>query len=263
MSEHVTPTFTFLGMVFDISNIIMILISSLVVFLLLFFASRNMTNKTPGGMQNFLEYVVDFIRGIGGQMMDKKTMERFVTLGVTLFLYIFIANQIGLVINVVTVHGQENASIGLSDVAITEALNAGGDGAHVSWWKSPTAAVSVPFAMAILVLFYSHWLGMRGNLGSYLKSYVRPTWLFLPLNIIEEASKFLSFPLRLYGNIFAGEVLLWMLLPAILMGGVAMVFSLPLIAWIGYSIFVGSIQAFIFTMLTMVYISHRLPDQSH
>ncbi len=254
------PTFTFLGLVFDLSNIIMILISSLIVFLILFFATRNLTNKTPRGMQNFMEYVIEFIRGIGGQMMDKKTAERFVTLGVVLFLYIFVANQLGLVFNVVTVHEHENAAIGVTESLLAEA---GGEGVEVSWWKSPTAAVSVPFALAIMVLLYANWLGIRGSFGGYLKSYVRPSWAMLPLNIIEEGSKFLSLPLRLFGNIFAGEVLIWMLVPAILGGGVAISFSLPLIAWSGYSIFVGTIQAFIFTMLTMVYISHRVPGQSH
>jgi F-type H+-transporting ATPase subunit a len=109
-----------------------------------------------------------------------------------------------------------------------------------------------------MVLFYSHWLGMRGGVGKYLKSFASPHWALLPLNIVEELAKFLSFPLRLYGNIFAGEVLIWVLLPAILVGGVSSVLSVPLVVWLGYSIFVGAIQAYIFTILTMVYISHRL-----
>jgi F-type H+-transporting ATPase subunit a len=236
MEEHLAPTFTQFGLVFDISTILMMLVSCLLVFLLVFFAARNMTSRTPRGMQNFLEWVIQFIRGIAGQSMDNKTAERFVTLGLTLFIYIFIANQQGLVLNFV-----------------------GGGGDHpYSWWKSPTAAVSVPFALAVMVLFYSHWLGMRSGVGKYLKSFASPHWALLPLNIIEELAKFLSFPLRLYGNIFAGEVLIWVLLPAILVGGVSSVLSVPLVVWLGYSIFVGAIQAYIFTILTMVYISHRL-----
>ncbi|MCC2683672.1 MAG: atpB [Paenibacillaceae bacterium] len=236
MEEHLAPTYTAFGLVFDLSNIIMMLVSCVLVLLIILFATRNMTARTPRGMQNFLEWVIGFVRGIAGQSMDSKTAERFVTLGLTLFLYVFIANQQGLVFNIVT----------------------GSGGESYSWWKSPTATVSVPFALAIMVLLYTHWLGLRGGAGSYFKSYVTPHWALLPLNIIEELSKFLSFPLRLFGNIFAGEVLIWVLLPAILAGGASTVMSIPLVAWLGYSIFVGAIQAFIFTMLTMVYISHRL-----
>jgi F-type H+-transporting ATPase subunit a len=193
-------------------------------------------------MQNFMEWVIEFVRGIARQSMDNKTAERFIALGLTLFLYVFIANQLGLIFNVVTLQGHAAESY--------------------SWWKSPTATVSVPFALAIMVLFYTHWLGLKNGAGSYFKSYVTPHWALLPLNIIEELSKFLSFPLRLFGNIFAGEVLIWVLLPVIMTGGIMSVMSLPLIVWLGYSIFVGSIQAFIFTMLTMVYISHRVHSHS-
>lgn len=263
MEEHLSPSFTAFGMVFDISTIIMILVSCLVVFLIIFFSSRNMTSQTPKGMQNFLEWVIEFVRGIAGQSMDKKTAERFVTLGLTLFLYIFISNQLGLALNVVTVHEEPNAAIGVTQHTIEEAHKTGMEGVAVSWWKSPTATVSIPFALAIIVLLYSHWLGLRGGVGSYLKSYVTPHWALLPLNIVEELSKFLSFPLRLFGNIFAGEVLIWVLLPAIVAGGIAAVMTLPLVVWLGYSIFVGAIQAFIFTMLTMVYISHRVHSHDH
>ena len=65
--------------------------------------------------------------------------------------------------------------------------------------------------------------------------------------------------LRLYGNIFAGELLLGLLanLGSSGVGG-ALGAIVPMLAWQGFSIFVGSIQAFIFTMLTMVYMSHKV-----
>jgi F-type H+-transporting ATPase subunit a len=236
-------------MVFDIPTCIMTIVAGVLTFLIVFLATRKLSSGTPKGMQNFFEWVIDFVRGIARQSMDDKTAERFVTLGVGLFLYLFIANQLGLVLNVITVHTHAVPSIGITE------------GAKVAWWKSPTATVSIPFAMAILVLLYTHWLGLRRGVGKYLKSYVEPHWALLPLNLIEELSKFLSFPLRLYGNIFAGEVLVGILLPTILSGIAYYVLALPLFIWIGYSLFVGSIQAFIFTMLSMVYISHRLHSQ--
>ncbi len=244
-------------MVFDVTTILMTIVSSLIVFLIIFFATRKMTSKTPKGMQNFLEWVIDFVRGIARQTMDNATAEKYIALGLTLFLYIFIANQLGLVTNFVTVHSEPNAAIGITSEAIHEAEAAGEHGATVTWWKSPTASVSIPFALAIMVLLYTHYLGMRNGFGAYLKSYFQPHWAMFPLNLIEELAKFLSFPLRLFGNIFAGEVLIWVLIPVIMSGVASYIMTLPLILWIGYSIFVGAIQAFIFTILTMVYISHR------
>ncbi|MEB3102521.1 F0F1 ATP synthase subunit A [Ferviditalea candida] len=258
MEEHLSPSFTAFGLVFDVSTILMTLVASVIVFLIIFFATRNLTSRTPKGMQNFLEWVIEFVRGIAKQSMDAGTAERFVTLGLTLFLYVFIANQLGLLFNVVTVQTAPNESIGVTAELLQHAKSAGQEGVSVSWWKSPTATVSIPFALAIMVLLYTHWLGLRQGAGKYVKSYFQPHWALLPLNIIEELSKFLSFPLRLFGNIFAGEVLIWVLVPSIQAGGISYILSLPLIAWLGYSIFVGSIQAFIFTMLTMVYIAHRV-----
>jgi F-type H+-transporting ATPase subunit a len=67
--------------------------------------------------------------------------------------------------------------------------------------------------------------------------------------------------LRLYGNIYAGELLLTLLAGLGTSGVVgAATAALPMLAWEGFSIFVGSIQAFIFTMLTMVYLSHKVSD---
>jgi F-type H+-transporting ATPase subunit a len=258
--EHFSPYFVWMGMVFDIPTIIMTLVTSLIVFLIILAATRKLTAKAPKGMQNFLEWVIDFIRGIGQQSMDAKTAEKFVALGLTLFLYIFIGNQLGLIMNFSTFHETPIPAIGLTEEVIKEFSHGEHAGVSALWWKSPTAAVSVPLTLALIVVIYSNWLGFKHD---RLKSYLHPHPGLLPLNIIEEGSKLLSFPLRLFGNIFAGEVLISLLLGAILAGGISILATLPLIVWLGYSFFVGSVQAFIFTTLTMVYISHRLHDEAH
>ena len=68
--------------------------------------------------------------------------------------------------------------------------------------------------------------------------------------------------LRLYGNIYAGEVLLGLLAGTLAFSGLAGFIGaiVPTLVWQGYSIFVGSIQAFIFVTLTMVYLSHKVSD---
>lgn len=81
----------------------------------------------------------------------------------------------------------------------------------------------------------------------------------LPLKIIEEFANTLTLGLRLYGNIYAGEILLT-LIAGIAGTSILGFFGglIPGLAWIGFSIFIGFIQAFIFTMLTMVYLSHKV-----
>ena len=82
------------------------------------------------------------------------------------------------------------------------------------------------------------------------------------INVFEEFTSTLTLGLRLYGNIFAGELLLG-LLAGLFVGHPAWgwIISLPgLIVWQAFSIFVGTIQAYIFVMLSMVYMSHKVAD---
>ena len=80
----------------------------------------------------------------------------------------------------------------------------------------------------------------------------------LPFKIIEEFTNTMTLGFRLYGNIFAGEVLLSLLAS---MASMTLVGSIiPMIMWQGFSLFVGAIQAFIFTTLSMVYMSHKVVD---
>lgn len=268
---HHTLRFEVFGMVFDIPTLIMIVVTSLVVVLLLVGLTRNLTVGVPKGTQNLMEWIVDFISGISGNFMERKLATKFVTLGLTLFLYIFIGNQLGLLFNVNTVH-ENKAGKQVSErvidmltlsgtteatekkrIAVEEELASTDEHHHgiiVSWWKSPTAAPSVTFALALLVLLYSHILGIRKSPGGWFKG----TFLN-PIHILEDfIIKPLTLPLRLFGNIFAGEVLIAFLLGAGLFG------SVPLFLWLGYSVFVGSVQAFIFVTLTMVYISQKVSE---
>ncbi|MBO8172013.1 MAG: F0F1 ATP synthase subunit A [Bacillaceae bacterium] len=249
--EHVVPTVKIFGLYIDLAVVISSVVASLLVFLIIWLATRNMTEGVPRGMQNFLEWLIDFVRGIIGQFMDMKTGSKYVTLAFTLFLYIFISNQLGLLFNVTTAHHEPVEAIGVTE----EVLEHHHGEAHVAWWKSPTATPSVTFALAIAVLLYSHYAGIRKSPSEYFKHYFQPNPLMFPMHLIEEASKFMTLPLRLFGNIFAGEVLI-----VFLLGGTFLVTGIPLVIWLGYSVFVGAIQAFIFTTLTMVYISQKVVD---
>lgn len=219
-----------MGLTFNLSNVLMITIASLVVFILAVISTRKLAMK-PTGMQNFMEWIMDFVKGIINSNMDWRTGGQFQLLGMTLLMYIFVSNMLGL------------------PFAISY------DG--VLWWKSPTADPVITLTLAVMVLGLTHYyaIKMKGAKG-YFKAYKNP------MTFVEEFTNSLTLGLRLYGNIYAGEVLLSLLAGSLAMSG-ALGFVgaiVPTLVWQGYSIFVGSIQAFIFVTLTMVYLSHKVSD---
>ncbi|WP_075983186.1 F0F1 ATP synthase subunit A [Bacillus massilinigeriensis] len=235
--NHEAPLYEFMGLTFNLANVLMITVASVIVFIIAVISTRKLALK-PTGMQNFLEWIMDFVKNnIIKSTMDWRDGGRFHVLGVTLIMYIFVSNMLGLPFAVVV------------------------DG--TLWWKSPTADPVVTLTLAVMVVGLSHYYGvkLRGP-KEYGKGFFSPMKFLFPLKIIEEFANTLTLGLRLYGNIYAGELLL-----SLLAGGLAKVSVIGLIAaipltmvWQGFSLFVGTIQAFIFTMLTMVYLSHKVSD---
>lgn len=241
MLGHGAPIVEFLGLHFNLANILMITITSIIVFIIAVVSTRTLAMK-PTGMQNFMEWVVDFVRNIISSTMDWKTGGRFLTLGLTLIMYIFVANMLGLPFSVIV--------------------------GHDLWWKSPTADPTITLTLAVMVVALTHYYGIKlKGVSEYGRDFLRPLPFLFPLKIIEEFANTLTLGLRLYGNIFAGEILLG-LLAGLATNGYAqsvasgiigtIVAAVPMLAWQGFSIFVGAIQAFIFTMLTMVYMAHKV-----
>jgi F-type H+-transporting ATPase subunit a len=110
--------------------------------------------------------------------------------------------------------------------------------------------------LAGMIFVLVHFLGITRNTKGYFKHYLKPFAVFLPINLIEQFSKLLTHGMRLFGNIFAGEVLIAQLVKLGSTGIIGGIASIPLLmVWQGFSIFVGSIQAFVFVMLTFLYIS--------
>jgi F-type H+-transporting ATPase subunit a len=239
--EHGQPLYEVFGLYFNASSILMSFISALIVFVVCILATRTLALR-PKGLQLFLEWIFDLVKNMIGSTMDWKTGGRFLTLGVTLIMYIFVANMLGLPFSVSVDHNL--------------------------WWKSPTADPVITLTMAAMIVILSHYYGVK-LLGpkEYSKGFLKPLPFLLPLKIIEEFANTLTLGLRLYGNIFAGEILLGMLAVLGATGfeasfgtGILQSFfaSIPMLIWQGFSIFVGAIQAFIFTMLTMVYMAHKV-----
>ncbi|MDQ0428318.1 MULTISPECIES: F0F1 ATP synthase subunit A [Caryophanaceae] len=233
--DHGAPMLEVFGIWFNLSNVMMLLVAALIVFLIAFIATRNLQLK-PTGMQNFMEWIMDFVKGIINSNMDWRDGGRFHVLGITLIMFIFVSNMLGLPFAIVV-----NGDL---------------------WWKSPTADPTVAMTLAAMVLILSHYYGVKlKGLKGYSAGYIKPMPFLFPLKVIEEFANTLTLGLRLYGNIYAGEILLTLLAglaSASIFGFAAGI--LPMMLWQGFSIFIGAIQAFIFVMLTMVYLSHKVAD---
>ncbi|ANE46661.1 ATP synthase F0 subunit A [Paenibacillus swuensis] len=252
----------------DLSVAITLLVTCAIVFIIARLATRNLSVTNPSRMQNFLEWAVDFVRGIVSSTMDMKKGKVFVSLGLTLIMFIFVANMLGLPLTFVTAHDHQAKFLGMEiSPEVFEKYEAeshgaegeeGGHGHHgpeFAWWKSPTADASVAMGLSLIVFLLVHYLGMTRNTKSYFKHYLEPFPVFLPIHLVEKVANLLTLGMRLFGNLFAGEVLI-----ATLLG--AGIYGIPaLVVWQGFSVFVGSIQAFVFVMLTMVYLAQSL--ESH
>ena len=124
-------------------------------------------------------------------------------------------------------------------------------GVLIPFLRSANTDVNTTLAVALVAMFFVHFWAIRSigfftHAGKYFNVRQGPIWFFVGiLEMISEVARLISFTFRLFGNIFAGEVLL-----------VAMAFLLPLIGiipFLGLELFVGLIQAFIFSMLTLVF----------
>ncbi|MCI3921411.1 F0F1 ATP synthase subunit A [Paenibacillus sp. TRM 82003] len=253
--QHLAPIieFSLFGYPFrlDLSALLMIVVTSAIVFVLCRLAVRNLSVTNPGKLQNFMEWVVDFVRNIVGGVMEESRGRRFVSLGLTLILFIFVANLLGLPFSVIIDYHHATSIFGFDITSISHYLQTH-EAAHVLWWKSPTADASITLGLAFMVVIMAQILGMVHSPKHYFKHFFEPNFAFLPINLMKLVSKPLTLGLRLFGNIYAGEVLITVLLGA-------GIFGIPgLIVWQGFSLFVGGLQAFIFTMLSMVYISQEL-----
>lgn len=242
---HLFPIVEMMGIKFDLSAIIAIVVTMIVILVLARLAVRNLSVENPGKMQNFMEWVIEFVHSTIASAMPLEKVKKFVSLGMTLILFIFVANVLGLPFQIVTEAHHAIPALGITD----EVLAAHDGHAHLAWWKSPTADISVTAGLAIVVFFIIHFLGVKWNAKHYFQHYFKPYPIFFPLNLIETIAKPVTLALRLYANIYAGEILI----STILMLGI---WGTPfMVVWQGFSIFIGGIQAFLFVILTMVYIS--------
>lgn len=197
----------------------------------------------PRGVQNFFEMVIEFLYSTANSVLDdEKATRKYFPFIATLFIFIITNNWLGLLPGVGT--------IGIHEVKE-------GHQVLVPLFRAGTADLNTTLALAILTMITVQVVGVAA-LGTfkYAKKFFNfkgPIDFFVGiLELMSEFSKIISFSFRLFGNIFAGEVLLTVI-----------AFLLPLIAPLPFfllEIFVGFIQALVFTMLALVFIKGAITE---
>ena len=120
--------------------------------------------------------------------------------------------------------------------------------------RPPTADLATSAALALMSFFMIHAVGLYKRRGKYFKDLLDPLPLFLPLNIISEVSKPISLAFRLFGNMLCGVIIMGLIYGMLPM---ALRILIPDILHVYFDIFVGALQAFIFTVLSMTFIAQK------
>ena len=228
------------------------MIGALLASLLLLVAAwyfRRRADLVPGRLQGLLELPIEFLAGLVSATTSR--WRSYAALIFALFLMILVANWIGLLPGVGTIgllHHEE------------------GHTTLVPFVRPASADLNFTLGLAIIsVLMFIFW-GIRANgLRGYLAELAGNPWYLRPLlfsiNVISELSRLISLSMRLFGNIFAGEILITTMLALT----TAAVFVLPLAffvpaAFLGLEILFGAVQALVFALLTLTYISTAIAE---
>nr|YP_009391235.1 ATP synthase CF0 subunit IV [Dipterocladia arabiensis]ARW59379.1 ATP synthase CF0 subunit IV [Dipterocladia arabiensis] len=204
------------------------LVSWLVIFILVaisFIGTRNL-QKIPGQLQNFMEFILEFLQDIAKNQIGEHDYRSWVPYISTIFLFILGSNWAG-------------ALIPWKLISLPEGELA-----------APTNDINTTVALSLLTSFAYFYAGINKNGLGYFLRYIEPTPVLLPINILEDFTKPLSLSFRLFGNILADELVVsvfTLLVPIII--------PLPVMI---LGLFASSIQALIFSTLSAAYIGEAI-----
>jgi F-type H+-transporting ATPase subunit a len=207
-------------------------------------------NLVPQGFQNAVELVVEGVWGIvDGVAQDKKLSRKFFPLVATIFIFILLSNWSGLL-------------PGTGTVGIWEEHH--GETVLVPFIRSGSADLNIALAISLVTVFAVQFVGIAAIgafkyarkflVSPFHKPYIVGTAVGL-LELISEAMRTVSFSFRLFGNVFAGEVLLIVILNLV-------PYALPL-PFLFLEFFVGLIQAAVFAMLALVFLKMATLEGEH
>lgn len=240
VGQHAYLHLSLFGLDISITKAVVFLwLGAAITFLILFLGSRALKDR-PGAYQVIVEELYGFGRNsLGGQMGEEG--KKWFPYTLSLFVFLLVLNLIGLVPGSFPV----------------------------------TSSITFTLTLALLTFVLTQYEGIRRNgVGGYVTAFVPPG---LPLKIvfvpfmfiiewISELSKPLTLAMRLYANILAGHLLIFIFLSFILYAGTPLmgIVSVPIaVVLYGFEIFVAVLQAYIFAILTQVYIEIAMYRQEH
>ena len=176
-------------------------------------------DEIPTGLQNIVEFVVETLQGVVSSSMGEQA-KKYVNYIGTLFIFILLCNISGL--------------FGL---------------------RPPTADFGTTFCLALITFIMIQYNNFKCNKLGAITGLFQPIWFLFPINLIGEIATPVSMSLRLFGNVMAGTVMMALfygLLPIFVKIGI------PAALHVYFDLFSGAIQAYVFAMLTMVFVTQKI-----
>jgi F-type H+-transporting ATPase subunit a len=206
-----------------ITNPVAMEILVVLILLAFFIAVRaSLSVEKPGSLQHLVEATEEFIAEQAHGVMGHG-YERYIPYAVTIGFFILVGNLLGL----------------------------------VPGFESPTANPTVPLGCALLTFVYYHYHGLRVHRLGYIKQFIGPVWALAPLMLLIEVvshfARILSLTVRLYANMFAGDM--------VTLAFFSLVPVLVPVVFLGLHLFVSLVQTFIFVMLTLVYLGMAVSEE--
>ena len=202
-------------LVFNTQTIIMTWIVMAVLIVFAFLATRKI-DFIPNPFQVVAEMFVSAFYGLTKDALDEELAKKYFSIICSLFMFLMLCNWLGTFPKL----------------------------------SEPTKDLNTPLGLGIMGFFIAHHAGIKAKgFKGYLKEYFEPIFFMAPLNLISELSKVVSISFRLYGNMVGGAIII------LVVSHLIYSLVLPPLLMAFFNIFIGTIQAFVFTMLTLVYIS--------
>ncbi len=199
-------------------NLEVILMTWIVMLLILLFGllSSRKSSIVPNSTQVFGELFVSKLYALTEDALGKEMAKTYTPLVCALFMFLVLCNWIGII-------------------------------PHM---EEPTKDLNTPLSLGVMGFAIAHYVGIKTKgFKAYISEYFEPFFIMLPLNLIGELAKIVSISFRLFGNIMGGSIII------LVVSYLTYSIILPPFLNAFFGLFVGAIQAFVFTMLTIVYIS--------
>jgi len=204
-----------LNLVFNVETIIMTWIVMAALIVFAFLATRKI-GFLPNPFQVVGEFLVKAFYDLTKDALDENMAKTYFPLICSLFMFLLLSNWLGII-----------PKLG-----------------------EPTKDLNTPLGLGIMGFVIAHYAGIKAKgFKGYIKEYFQPIFFMAPLNVIGELAKVVSISFRLYGNILGGAIII------LVVSHLIYSLVLPPLLLCFFSLFVGTIQAFVFTMLSVVYIS--------